>query len=51
VRIVRDLSIVLGAFVLAGALAGVLGAPNLGTAFAFGQMAFAGGTVYVLLKR
>jgi uncharacterized membrane protein YuzA (DUF378 family) len=49
--IVRDLLIVLGAFALASALAGLLGAPNLGTALAFGQMAFAASTVYVLLKR
>jgi hypothetical protein len=48
---VRDLLIVLGAFALASALAGLLGAPNLGSALSFGQMAFAAGTVYVLLKR
>ena len=30
-----------GAFVLASALAGALGAANLGTALAFGQIAFA----------
>lgn len=47
----RDLGIMFGAFVLASALAGVLGAVNLGTALAFGQIAFAVGTVYVLLKR
>jgi hypothetical protein len=50
-RVVRDLSIILGAFALVSALAGALGAPNLGTALAFGQMAFAASTVYVLLKR
>jgi hypothetical protein len=48
---VRDLLMMLGAFVLASALAGALGAPNLGTALGFGQMAFAASTVYVLLKR
>jgi hypothetical protein len=47
----RSLLIMVGAFVLASALAGAVGAPNLGTALAFGQMAFAAGTVYVLLKR
>jgi hypothetical protein len=47
----RDLLTMFGAFVLASALAGALGAANLGTALAFGQMAFAAGTVYVLLKR
>jgi hypothetical protein len=48
---VRDLLTMCGAFALAGGLAGALGAPNLGTALAFGQMAFAASTVYVLLKR
>jgi ABC-type methionine transport system permease subunit len=40
-----------GAFVLASALAGVLGAANLGTALAFGQIAFAATVVYVMLTR
>jgi len=47
----RDLGIMFGAFVLASALAAALGVVNLGTALAFGQIAFAMGTVYVLLKR
>jgi hypothetical protein len=47
----KDLTFMFGAFVLASALAGALGAVNLGTALAFGQIAFAIGTVYVLLKR
>jgi hypothetical protein len=46
-----DLLLMFGAFVLASALAGALGAANLGTALAFGQMAFAATTVYVMLKR
>jgi hypothetical protein len=46
----RDLLMILGAFVLASLLAGALGATNLGTAFAFGQIALAGTTVYVILK-
>ncbi len=50
-KVVRDLLIVLSAFALTSALAGALGAPNLGTALAFGQMAFAASTVYVLLRR
>jgi hypothetical protein len=50
-RVARDLLTIVGAFVLASGLAGALGAPNLGTALAFGQMAFAASTVYVLLKR
>jgi hypothetical protein len=49
--VVRDLLMILGAFVLASLLAGALGATNLGTALAFGQMGLAGTTVYVLLKR
>ena len=48
---VSDLLTILGAFVLASLLAGALGATNLGTALAFGQMALAATTVYVLLKR
>jgi hypothetical protein len=47
----RDLMTMLGSFVLASALAGALGAANLGTALAFGQIAFAASLVYVLLRR
>ncbi len=47
----RDLLIMFGAFVLASALAGALGAVNFGTALAFGQMAFALAVVYVMIKR
>jgi uncharacterized membrane protein (DUF485 family) len=47
----RSLAIMFGAFILATALAGALGAVNLGTALAFGQMAFAIATVYVILRR
>ena len=46
-----DTLIVLAAFVLASALAGLLGAPNFGTALAFGQIGFAVALVYVLLRR
>ena len=46
----RDLLMMFGAFVLASALAGALGAVNLGTALAFGQIAFAITTVYVILS-
>ena len=48
---IRNLAIVFGAFVLASALAGALGAVNLGTALAFGQIGFAIATVYVLVRR
>jgi hypothetical protein len=46
-----DLALMFSAFILASALAGALGAANLGTALAFGQIAFAATTVYVLLRR
>ena len=46
-----DLALMLGAFVLATLLALALGAKNLGTALTFGQIAFAGMLVYVLLRR
>jgi hypothetical protein len=49
--VARDLLIMLGSFVLASALAAALGAANLGTALAFGQIAFAISLVYVLLRR
>jgi hypothetical protein len=47
----RDLLLMFGAFVFASLLAGALGAVNLGTALAFGQMGFAATTVFVILKR
>lgn len=47
----RNLAIMFGAFVVASGLAGALGAVNLGTALAFGQIAFALATVYVLTRR
>jgi hypothetical protein len=50
-RIGVDLLLIFGAFVLASALAGALGAENLGTALAFGQIALAITVVYVLLRR
>jgi hypothetical protein len=40
-----------GAFALASALAGALGAIDLGTALAFGQIAFAISVVYIMLRR
>ena len=50
-RMARDLVTIVAAFVLASALAGALGAANLGTALAFGQIAIALAVVYVLLRR
>jgi hypothetical protein len=47
----RDLVTMASALVLASALAGALGAASLGTALAFGQIAFALSAVYVMLRR
>jgi hypothetical protein len=49
--VIRDLAIMFAAFAVASALAGALGAINLGTAFAFGQIAFAIAAVYVIVRR
>ena len=46
-----DLLLMFGAFCAASLIAGALGATNLGTALAFGQIAFAATTVYVILTR
>ncbi len=46
-----DLGIMFGAFLAASLLAGALGAINLGTALAFGQIAFALATVFVIVRR
>ena len=46
-----DLALIFSAFVLASALAGALGAINLGTALSFGQIALALTVVFVLLRR
>jgi hypothetical protein len=46
-----DLLLMLLAFVLATALAGTLGAINLGTALTFGQIAFAVAAVLVIVRR
>jgi hypothetical protein len=47
----RQLLAILAAFVLASALAGALGAVNLGTALSFGQIAVALTVVYLMLRR
>jgi hypothetical protein len=46
-----NLLMIVGAFVLASALAAALGAANLGTALSFGQIALALTAVYVIVKR
>jgi hypothetical protein len=50
-HVAGDLLLIFGAFVLACALAGALGAANLGTALSFGQIGLALMVVYVLLRR
>ena len=47
---VGELSMIVGAFVVATLLAELLGAINLGTALAFGQMALAATVVYIMLR-
>jgi hypothetical protein len=46
-----DLLLMLAAFVLATAVAALLGAANFGTALTFGQIAFAAALCWVLLRR
>jgi hypothetical protein len=46
-----DLVLMFGAFLLASAIAGLLGAINLGTALTFGQIAFALTAVVVIVRR
>ena len=48
---VVDLALMLGALAAATLIAEVAGAPNLGTALTFGQIAFALAAVFVLLRR
>ena len=46
----RDLGIIVGAFLLATAVAAAFGAANFGTALSFGQIGFALALVWVLLR-
>ncbi len=50
-RWLGDLAVMAGAFAVVTVVAELLGAANLGTAMAFGQMAFALALVYVLVRR
>jgi hypothetical protein len=47
----RDLALILGALVLATLIAEIAGATNFGTSLTFGQIAFAGALVFVLVRR
>ena len=49
--VLLDALLLAATFALASALAGLLGAANLGTALAFGQIAFAAALVALLLLR
>lgn len=49
-RLRTQLLVLLAAFAGGSAVAGLAGAANLGTALAFGQIAFAIALVYVLLR-
>jgi hypothetical protein len=46
-----DLLLMIGAFAVATLVAQAAGAPNLGTAMTFGQIAFALAAFYVIVKR
>jgi hypothetical protein len=46
-----NLALVLAVFVLVTLIAQVAGAPNLGTAMTFGQLAFGAAITFVLVKR
>lgn len=46
-----DLLLMFGAFAAASAVAGLLGAENTGTAFFFGQVAFAAAVVWIIVRR
>jgi hypothetical protein len=50
-RTAIDLGMLATSFAAAAAVAAALGAANLGTALAFGQMGFAAALVWVLLRR
>ncbi len=50
-RTVTDLAMMVLAFALCSAVAGLAGTPNLGTALTFGQLGFALTATYVLVKR
>lgn len=47
----RDLLLLVFVFALATAVAALLGATDFGTALTFGQIAFAGALVFVLVRR
>ncbi len=46
-----NLTLVLAAFAVVTLIAQIAGAPNLGTAMTFGQLAFGAAMTFVLVKR
>lgn len=48
---IRDLLLLVGVFAVVSAIAGLLGAANLGTALTFGAIAFAAVLVWIMLYR
>jgi hypothetical protein len=46
-----EILLMLGAFAAASALAALFGATNTGTAFFFGQLAFAAAVVWIMVRR
>jgi hypothetical protein len=49
--VIRNLALLIAVFALVTALAELLGATNFGTAATFGEIAFAGALMWVLLKQ
>jgi hypothetical protein len=49
-RTVSDLALLLGSFVSVTALAELFGAVNMGTAMTYGELAFAGVLLWVILR-
>jgi hypothetical protein len=47
---IRDISLLVGAFVGVTAIAELFGAANMGTAMTFGELAFAATLLWVLLR-
>jgi hypothetical protein len=50
-RALADLAILAGSFAVVTVVAELLGAVNLGTAMAFGQIGFALALIYLLVRR
>ena len=49
-RLAVQIAIAVGAFAVGSALAGLFGAANLGTALAFGQIAFALAVAFLIIR-